>query len=1288
MSLPSQPTVLSLTNQTVTVYRYEPFWFRVYAPQPEQPGVGFYFTQFAQPTSTGLASATYTIGSVFNSGTGQFTSILDVYSFGLNIAPGTETFTVVYIVDIATNTTQTYTYTVSVQAGRFFPPVSNSSYTFYKNEPIQPNTIVFTSPFEVSTPTSAPTLPPGISFTAVNPTFPSSYYLSGTPLAQLPSSNYQIIGTGTGSNAGRVVTTRINVGVGDERVGLFVTGGSTIVNNMSVGSAITTRTITANYPFQASSNLLYTWTALPNGINFTDASGNVQSSGFIPADLSGTLLLSGTPTLAAAKSLASNGLSNLTTTLTGTRITSPNITSNIAFTFSFQETVLFDDVTVPTLYIGVPLTATGISFRARTFFPSGALITSMTAPSLPAGLSLNFVSGDQRGYLVGTPSSAVSGSYSIVATNSNAVSRTLSVPINVVDDTVTFDYAVTPAIDTCYNFILSRPVTTAKTGYYPGSIRFRATAASGANVTMSASGLTGTGMSLSNVGSNTFQLVGFPEIVESLKTLTVTANSASTPSSNTTTIKYETLNEAFAWSSVAVSNLTLIQNKEITPIQVVASTLSERPVIGYSRASGPNGIGVSSFGVISGAITDFSIQDPSSGVIVVSATTGYASGSNSYNYTYRSDGTVIAGAAAVQMGMGDFSNVIFRVIRYSGTPASFVSGPVSILRPYQNVEAPNNLSITSSGTLSANLTATSPLLPEYGFTLFAAGSGAFQTVFASTSNPTTFHRYIYTADNSTIYVTDNTVAPFYPYDYDNTYPAPTTLSFNDAWTPSNVLFTPNPADLATMTNTNGSNLFAIRPTSNVTVFSIRNALYRSSNQSAFTKCAFTDISSSTFVGPIIGIIPFPTEWIRLPRPIYDSNILYDGQSTWIQQGVGSPTTAWPVGYNQVFLRSSIDNGLTWVADLSASPIAVPGTPASFTLVYGGNGRFFANVGVPGSSSLYYATASNLSNWSNVLVVNVLRMAHGSSSNELIALGDDKRAYRSTDNGDTWSNVITSIDNLSAVAYGNGTWLITNATSNLFVSTNGTSWSNYTYVPITGGFPVCNIAYDGTSWLFSTTKGVFAVDLSRNTTSFGSVIRVPTIQAPSDPIFVSNVNPTNPSLTFRVLSSSNISFVEPYTTQFFQYQYIPIDTINIRAVHVSNVTPFIYYFAVGLPRGLTMNLDLSGISATITGTPTQFLNAATENAVIIAKGHNDVVGQTLSFNTLIPRVVRQQSAASGYTSLLRQYVETNAAQNAVNQRALPNQERRLGEFMAPEAPDVVTQTVPPYCFDPNCKTNNT
>lgn len=1290
LPLPDQPTVLSLANQTVTVYRYEPFWFRVYAPLP-QDGLQFYFTQYPQPTTAGLASATYTIGTVVNPSTGQGTSILDVYSFGLFSQSGTESFTVVYVVDGGASLSFNYVYTVNVLPGRFYLPASNSTYGFYKNEPIQANTIIFSAPFEVSTPTTAPTLPPGITFTPVNPNFGGSYYMSGTPLVQIPTSNYQVIGTGTGANAGRIVTTRVNVGVGDERVGLFVTGGSTVVNNMSVGSAIATRTITANYPFQAASNLLYQWTALPNGINFTDASGNVKTSGFIPADVSGTLLLSGTPSLAAAKSFASNGLSNLTTTLTATRITSPNITSNVGFTFSFQETVLFDDVIVPNLYVGVPLTATGISFRAQTFFPSGALITSMTAPSLPAGLSLNFVSGDQRGYLVGTPSTPVSGSYNIIATNANAVSRTLSVPINVVDDTVTFDYSVTPAVDTCYNFILSRPVTSAKTGYYPGSIRFRANAASGANVTITAPGLAGTGMSLSNLGSNTYQLIGFPEIVESLKTLTVIADSDDTPSSNTTTIKYESLNEVFTWSSVATSNLTFIQNKPIDPIQVIASTLSERPIVGYARVSGPTGLSVSTSGVISGAITDAPATDPSSGSIVVSASTGYASGSNPYNYTYRGDGVVIAGANAIQTGIGNFSNVLFRVLRYSGTSSAFVSGPIAGLVPYENKDASSGLAVSAAGVVSGNLLVANPVFPEYGFELQDANSGTTQKILATASNYTVFHRYIYSSDNSSIYITDNTAAPFRPYDYSFTLtPTNTNIPlFSNSWTTSTLL-TPNPSDLTTMANMGNVTGFAAERTADTVVVSLRNTLFQSSNGSALTKCAFTDASG--IVGPITGTSPGPPPVIlRLPAPIYRNAILYDGSSTWIQRGEGSIV---PNAYNQYFLRYSSNNGVTWAADVSATPISVPSSSLSFTLVYGGNGRFFADIDNGGTHSLAYAASSNLSNWTTIGSGigggsdTIGAIASGATSNVLMAVSGT-RVYKSVNNGTSWASIFNAGSNLQTIAYGNQTWVATSDSNNIYASTDdGSNWSTY---PGYNSVDVEYTAYDGGSWLFSGTRPtpgdtqLFAYDLKPTGGNFGS-LAIRSTPGVVNKIFVYNEPASNASLSFQVLSSSNISFVEPTDPKFIEYQYIPIDTITLRAVHTSNVAPFIYYFAEGLPRGVRLNLDLSGVSATITGTPSQFLDAANEQAVIIAKGYNDVVGQTLTFNTLIPRVIRKQAAASGVTSLLRQYVEANAAQNAVNNRAVPSQERRLGEFMAPEAPDVVVQTVPGYCFDPNCKTN--
>ena len=76
--------------------------------------------------------------------------------------------------------------------------------------------------------------------------------------------------------------------------------------------------------------------------------------------------------------------------------------------------------------------------------------------------------------------------------------------------------------------------------------------------------------------------------------------------------------------------------------------------------------------------------------------------------------------------------------------------------------------------------------------------------------------------------------------------------------------------------------------------------------------------------------------------------------------------------------------------------------------------------------------------------------------------------------------------------------------------------------------------------------------------------------------------------------------------------------------------------------------------------------------------------TLSFTTVIARIIRKQDGAGAYTSLLRQYTEVLGAQGARDNRALPNQETRLGEFMSPEAPDVITQTVDPKCYSTsNC-----
>jgi hypothetical protein len=122
--------------------------------------------------------------------------------------------------------------------------------------------------------------------------------------------------------------------------------------------------------------------------------------------------------------------------------------------------------------------------------------------------------------------------------------------------------------------------------------------------------------------------------------------------------------------------------------------------------------------------------------------------------------------------------------------------------------------------------------------------------------------------------------------------------------------------------------------------------------------------------------------------------------------------------------------------------------------------------------------------------------------------------------------------------------------------------------------------------------------------------------------------------------------------------------------------YLFVTTADLPPGLTFN-QLTGI---ITGTP---VRAGNDSVTIFAKDDNGVSSIILNFTILVPRVIRKQDGAGAYTSLLRQYTEVLGAQNARDNRVLPNQERALGEFMSPEAPDVITQVIDPKCRNPNC-----
>jgi hypothetical protein len=141
------------------------------------------------------------------------------------------------------------------------------------------------------------------------------------------------------------------------------------------------------------------------------------------------------------------------------------------------------------------------------------------------------------------------------------------------------------------------------------------------------------------------------------------------------------------------------------------------------------------------------------------------------------------------------------------------------------------------------------------------------------------------------------------------------------------------------------------------------------------------------------------------------------------------------------------------------------------------------------------------------------------------------------------------------------------------------------------------------------------------------------------------------------------------TNFSLYQYIPIDPILVTADGRGPVKIMI----PSLPNALTFN----PLTGEITG---QSVQAGSDSATAYAVDEIGTTTLDLNFTTILPFAVRRQPNASSYTSYVRQYAIVNGAQNARDQRVL-TEDSHQGQFTAPTAPDVVTQTVDPKCFNP-------
>lgn len=1203
---------------------------------------------------------------------------------------------------------ETLSNTVQIGAGRFLSPPSGSSYTFYKNEPVSvtfPAGLSFQGSIPISQPVPSRTLPVGISWQSNSPT---TYSLVGTPTIQTANATYNILGMGSG---GRTISTVANLAVNPERM-LVDIAGTTDVSGLVIGTAMSPVLVSIRAPSYSPSSTLkfrYTYTSLPSGFSFTDSNGIPFSSGSVTLDASSSIQLNGTLTSNAVR--AFNGVP-FTTTLTATRTFSPFLTSNLTFRFTPAELVLFDVPNVSSnFYVGVPVTssASSNSFKARTLFATvDSSIVSMVSPDLRSDLSLTFFSNLQRADLSGTPTSIGSGTFTVRALNAFGVSADLSVPYSVVTDTISFDYNVTPTTDVCYSFIISRDLSNSKTGYYTGSRTFRAIAGSGCNVTMTATPLTGTGLALTSAGTNLYQLTGVPNTVTPLSTLTVTATAPATGASANTTISFSIVPDVFTFND---ASFQFVQNIATTPSLFTATTLSERPVVQFSSANLPSALTLTNGGLLSGTLLTSDV----SGSFTVTASTGFASGSKAYSYTSTPDSVLLftqsnsytypAGASVTIPVIGvaysgttvsnyQFSNFNPTLGLSIGSTTGVIAGTLTDgVPPNQLLPISSNFDVTAlAGTLDASLGATiatsNPIV--YRWIMLRTSSQSAQestTIMAADSNLRTWSSNSVTiqyggSNQTTLNGLQGSDIGRKSDTIDNNV---TLISLTSGSGSSNANFlrsTSNGAEYTTITTSaigNATSVVNVPGTSTWWASGSRGGAADEISLAKSTDDGLTwlDVSDVQIVpAPAPGPAPTPKQvyvrdWYKGLYSVEDSYYTMDGTIVRYKNGVllvgGS---AYQAGANTLAAVYSTDDAVTWTdaVGLSSNTEIASFQLDGFPWIASGSQRYStADVGslyTVDATTLFYSDNSG-ANWAaasggfNFFGYDIVY-----GSNEWIATGVDVSGsdyipqVRMSTDGSNW----TGIDQLNNEFYANrrafkisppinvgpilfdGSWNVIanlNCTSSgcdtydAYLFTHGPSNlndGNWTKQPIQIGIP---------SHSYTGRLGYHGI-LPR--------------------IYMRTGSPITTTFSFPLTTAGGPTVTSPATRSYLFYQYMPITPITFSATGTGTV----YFFVDSneLPQGLSWN----PITRTLSGHSSR-IGDRTFN--VYAKDDIAVTPIPIQTTTVIPRIIRQQDGAGAYTSLVRQYTIVNAAQNARDNRVFPTQERMLGEFAAPPAPDSVT-----------------
>jgi hypothetical protein len=1138
--------------------------------------------------------------------------------------------------------------TVYVNPGRFYPPAT-TTYSFYRNEAITP--IEFDSVANLSAYYVSPTLPVGYTFTSIGGSS-NRFLFQGISPTTISRSSYTFIGSNT---LGQIVTKTISLQVLPERLSLTA---APLSQTLTVGTPLATPTVfQSTIPTSAAGTMRYSWSTLPSGLSFQDVSGAAVTAPFYPADSNLTLRIAGTPTNQSSVALAAAGSNVFPTVVSAYAYGANGALSNTAtVNFTYSETVMFSNATGLISSLTVPLTSglavpSGNSVTALTYYGTSS-ITSIYSPDLRSDLSLNVVGSTAT--LVGTSTSTGTGNYIIRAVNAHGVIGEIQMTIPVAPDIVT----ISGPVDACMNFVVGRPVSSGLPGYYTANPLMIGTSSAGLPVTITAPALAPTGITFT---SGAFG--GIPSTVTPLTSMVFTATDGL--ATTTKTIPIAVLDDVFTWNSVTVQ---FAQNRVRTPLQFTATTLSGLPIISYSVSGQPGGITMTNQGVLQGTCTS-----ATSGTMVVSASTGFTTQTQSYPYTVAPDVLLLTSDQTVYPLPG---TVQVTAVAYSGLPiTNFTITP-----------NPFGISVSSTGLIDGALISRvppdTPVLPaSYPMTLRAYASSAYGDVSATIVTENPYLNYALIPFGVKLYGYDTLMRTF------------------------DLLFTSPSAIAETKTRDT-----AILGGGATLVSSLASQLQRTTNGRTFTVVTW----------------PFGGAY-REGGSAYSPTIVYTSGSTWylffyfVSNGSESESGFWQ--------QMSTDDGQTFPRWASQDPddrTPAPGVvhysdffpqrgtytyvsaQKNGTIVIGGS-DWNIKIGEVTGTGIFlpaqytYATTT----LKEVHALDLNGSVFVAAGSDTYYLKDDlsnptpggppnpvaATLHYSTNNGLTWATGTGDFSFMGMnVLYQNGVWLATgiDESSGLYKysvrkSTDGQTWTTVTvppaYTPVYASGPdtfieLGPIMYDDAWNILYTTPTTQVILRSANLVNWTAV--TPTTPA-TGTLTRSTFGPpfwtaaaVAPSSTL-VLGTNGVgtgpTILTPTTNGFQCMQFVTIAPIVV----TSPETIFVFVDAATLPRGITFD----PLTNTFSGTP-----VLTGNTTVLVRVKNEAGGLTtfpLYFSVYIPDVEnKKQTSAAAFTSLVRQEVEIDGAQYARDTVANPTQAMGVGALMSPAPPTVTSATIPQNC----------